>query len=511
MVVVLGGAVGYGAWVARAGSLERLWGQLHTGEPLPPAVAAVDAGPDNEAVGERAASIEAEPVPVPARYVAVGGGAFPENTEVSLEQDLGLLRRVFGAPGGALYFGGGPGAFSVRELRDRALSEQAQLRVELGQLFAPRPGRDSAYRRSHLQVPAAERSAVTERLAAEFALAAPPLWVYVAAHGEQAEQPADNRIGLWGGTSLSVRELAELHDGSQRPLRLVVTSCFSGGFAELAFHQAQADLGPSHVSRCGVFAGTADRETSGCDPDPQRRRQESYALHLLHALSGEGRNGEPLHATEVDLDGDGQVSLLEAHARARVMARSIDVPTSTSERYLRAVQSQGTRLPFRELLWREEDHVVQALGARLGAQSQGEAEEGLRAVQRRIAALDRALQGAEAALDDAYLELVTRLLARFPVLSDAYHPDFKATLTEHRVALASMLHDSVQARAYQVAQHEVNDFDQELLRQEVQEAQWQRLVRAYENVGLAAALAQRGGAELAYYKQLLECERAVAP
>ena len=56
----------------------------------------------------------------------------------------------------------------------------------------------------------------------------------------------------------------------RQPLRLVATSCFSGGFAELAFAHADVNAGPTQVPRCGLFAGTWDRKTSGCDPNPDR-------------------------------------------------------------------------------------------------------------------------------------------------------------------------------------------------------------------------------------------------
>jgi hypothetical protein len=118
-----------------------------------------------------------------------------------------------------------------------------------------------------------------------------------------------------------------------RPVRVVLTSCFSGGFAELAFAGADAGKRELAAGRCGLFAATAEREASGCDPNPDRAAQEGYGLHFLQALQGRDRAGA---VAAIDLDGDGKVSLLEAHARARIASAGIDVPTSTSERWLRA-------------------------------------------------------------------------------------------------------------------------------------------------------------------------------
>ena len=157
--------------------------------------------------------------------------------------------------------------------------------------------------------------------------------LYLAGHGQPGEQPADASIELWGQVPLQARELATMLDGRPRPLRMVMTSCFSGGFAELAFVGADGTRRAAAVGRCGLFATTATREASGCDPNPDRAAQEGYGLHFLHALHGRDRTGAP---AAIDLDGDGKVSLLEAHARARSASAGIDVPTTTSEAWLRA-------------------------------------------------------------------------------------------------------------------------------------------------------------------------------
>lgn len=446
--------------------------------------------------------------PVPASYVAVGGGAFPENTEVSLEQDLALLTEVLDRAG-PLYFGGGPGARSVRELRVAPLTPQQQLSQELGQLFAPRNGRDSIYRASHLRAAAATLVRVEQRLEAEFEVSGAPLLLYIATHGEPGDEPGAVAVTLWGGQLLTPRELAALHDGTARPLRLVVTSCYSGAFAELAFNDADSDAGATVADRCGLFAGTWDRETSGCDPDPERRHQESYALHMLHALRGHDRHGQPLQATDIDADGNGHISLLEAHSFARGSARSIDVPTSTSERFLREAQTEQATID--PALLPEEALLTRRLGERLGIATQDEAERALRRLERRVRTLDDGMAAAEQVMDETYFSLASRLLSRFPVLSDAYHPEFAGTIQAHGTAIASLLHSSKEANAYEQARTAVAEFDAELARAQVDEAELLRLSRSLQTQGLAAALAARGGADYEDYQRLLACERFEPP
>ena len=97
----------------------------------------------------------------PPRYLAIGGGASPEYTEVSLEQDLQLALKVLPGPGTA-FFAGGSDSRCVRVLQPSA--DPRALLVRLGNLFAPRAGRDSSYRRPTLSAAAAKLDDVEEAL-----------------------------------------------------------------------------------------------------------------------------------------------------------------------------------------------------------------------------------------------------------------------------------------------------------------------------------------------------------
>jgi hypothetical protein len=455
-----------------------------------------------------------EPVPAPApssapalpssiRSLVIAGGPLPDSSEVSLEQNARLALAVLPAPCATL-FAGGPGTQSVR-VEDTSLA--GSLSARLGELFAPRASRASRFRASDLPAGRADLPSIESALTRAFAEpASTPLTVYVAAHGEQAEQPADNAVLVWGNEALTARRLAALHDDSVRPLQLIVTSCFSGGFAELAFRAADEAEGPPRAPRCGLFAGTWDRETSGCDPNPDRAAQEGYSLHLLHALAGHDRQSAELPKAAIDLDGDGRISLLEAHARARIAARSIDVPTTTSERYLRGVQKTAARAAVADLL-PEDAAVARELGRELGLTDEASARAELRTQQAaRAEQAARVAQGEEA-VDQTLWPLLTRLLERYPVLDDPYHSEFPATLRDHAAEIDALLTLSPEALAHRVATEALVALDERALELELREARLLRLTRAHETLGLAAALKKRGGSELERYRALLSCER----
>ena len=232
-----------------------------------------------------------------ARWLAAASGETPEFNQVSIEQDLALAREVFGE-GGITLFAAGPDHPTVQQLapagdRDRVFDA-------LADLFSPRGGRDARYRRPEIVVDGpATATSVSEAIAVATEQRGPPLLLYLAGHGLQGDMAAHNTIGFWARSSLRVVDFAEQLQRSKRDVRVVATTCFSGGLAELVFEDADERKGPARTVTCGLFAAPWDLEASGCDPNPDRAAQEGYALHFLHALRGEDRDGKPLDLTEI--------------------------------------------------------------------------------------------------------------------------------------------------------------------------------------------------------------------
>ncbi|MCB9729387.1 MAG: hypothetical protein H6746_13025 [Deltaproteobacteria bacterium] len=440
------------------------------------------------------------------RWLVAGGGDVPESNQVSIEQDLALATRILG-PGGVLLYASGPGSRAVQVL-DPA-GPPAGLRAELGQLFAPRAGRDARYRQTTLSPSGpATREAFLDALATAVSHEGPPLLVYLAGHGLPGETPADSAVLMWGRGELVPGDLAEVLDPARaRETRLVVTSCYGGGFAELAFRGADPE-GAVATGRCGFFATTADREAAGCDPDPDRRRQDGYGMHFLHALGQRAADGTPLEPEQVDFDGDGRVSLYEAHCRVRIASRSVDVPTSTSERWLRKVApAEG---PERPVALPEEDAVIAALTRDLVLPAE------LPPVRARVQELDDAIDALATQMTDAadeedrrYAAIAAALLGRWPVLDDPWHPDFEATLAKDGEAIEAALRSDPRYRAFLEAGADLDQLAEDRRVLEVRQAPLLRLMRALENRELAARLRARGGKAWRGYERLLACEREV--
>jgi hypothetical protein len=437
------------------------------------------------------------------RFIAIGGGPTPESTEVSLEQDIDMVSKTLPQPG-AVLFAGGKGSLTVREIDAEQRGDSVL--VAIGELWSARPGRRSHYRAVRLDAERATLDSVDARLKRELGAGSSPLLVYIAAHGDQGAAPSGNAVALWGGQALTVSRFAELTEQTTRPLRLVATSCFSGGFADIVFAHADEHGGASKAIRCGLFAGTWDRETSGCDANPDRRAQESYGVHFIQALGGRDRSGHPLPMEDVDYDRDGRVSLLDAHTRATIAAASLDVPTRTSERWLRAVERGSGEIDKKILP--EDAAVVAALGVALRLPDEHAVEKRWNEIDEHLEALNRDLDEADADLAARESALTSRLLERWPALSDAFHPDFADMFRKNRDAIRKVLEHSDESRALEVAREKANGVDAQIADLEVDEARVLRLKRAYETLHKASALFRHGGPAAERFRALLECERS---
>lgn len=446
----------------------------------------------------------------PRAWVAIGGGAEPASNQISLQQDVELAASVLG-DGGYVLFAGGAGSQGVQVQSPNDAPRRDGLRGRLAALFAPRAGRDAHY--VPITLPAdgpASEAATRSALERALALRRASLLLYFSAHGEPGETPRDNVLRLWGGWMFGVSDLASMLDRSTggSPVRVVVAACHAGGFAEIAFRDADPAAGGAEGERCGLFATTWDRVASGCDPNPRRAAQEGYALHFWHALRGEDRHGRRVPLASLDYDRDGVVGLLDAHTRARIASRSFDVPTTTSERWLRQMApSDGAAVPV-ELP--EELAVLRELGGRLrldGAAALRERDQ-LATQQDQLA---DELDAVDAEVAHLSGELIGVLLARWPLLDDPWHPDFEATLAHHGDDIAALLDTSSTAAALQAAQAELDDLAQandELL---LASAGAERLVRASENIELASRLRAVGGDGWEGFRRLRACERGFVP
>ncbi|MDO8597465.1 MAG: hypothetical protein Q7R45_12690 [Sulfuricaulis sp.] len=240
-----------------------------------------------------------------------------------------LLKTIPGARTQRIYFDDGDNP--ANDVREQAPLRAAGLEP-LRRLFAH--GHVAGYLYRNHAIPkvdgGTERAALVANLEQEITGLRPGdrLLIVFNGHGSRNRRdPKGNRLWLWNGTSLDVREFDALltHVPPVVPVRFVFTQCYAGAFARLA-------PGPDG-NRCGFLAESEDREAEGCAAGVDAGDYRDYTTYFFAALSGRTRLDAPLPVNP-DLDGDEQVSLYEAHLYALRAGESADLPRSTSEAFL---------------------------------------------------------------------------------------------------------------------------------------------------------------------------------
>jgi hypothetical protein len=189
------------------------------------------------------------------------------------------------------------------------------------------------------------------------------LFIYVTAHGgksKKEDKPFETSIYGWERETLSASQLAGWLENvpNKVPVIMVMAQCYCGGFSHTIFEQADAQQPIAEGLRCGFFAQRHDLPAAGCRPDISNDRE--YSSYFWGALAGQSRAGNMIEG--VDRDGDGSVSLAEAHIYAVVASETIDIPLRASDALLRVYSqtpqsdSQLCNLtgPIAELLQRAE-------------------------------------------------------------------------------------------------------------------------------------------------------------
>jgi hypothetical protein len=201
-----------------------------------------------------------------------------------------------------------------------------------------------------------------------------PLLLYFAGHGSKnGRDLANNSYDLWRGGNLTVRQLAaKLEELPPRaPVVLVMAQCFSGSFANVLFEGGRPDGALVDRDVVGFFAATADRPASGCTPEVNEAEYQDFSSYFFAALAGRDRTGRPV--VDADYDRNGLVGMNEAFAYAIIHQKSEDVPTATSDAFLRRFVNRDdtffTEVPYTEILAAaapEQRAALEALSAELG-------------------------------------------------------------------------------------------------------------------------------------------------
>lgn len=488
--------------------------------------------------------------------LTIGGGHSPQGNQVSLEKNVLFFGRVLeellpGAEHTILFADGNdpqrdlqyvdPDAPLPRvyELLARVLNETDHL-VE-------------RYRDHEL--PQVDGAANRENIrdwfdrAAETLEAGDRVILYVTAHGGRAndrKQPRNTTLYLWND-EITVKELSAEFDKLPEsvPVVIVMVQCYSGGFADLIFNDADVKDRPTAHNRSGFYATTYTRVAAGCTPDIDEADYHEYSSSFWAAILGESRTGEPVESA--DYDGDGAVSFAEAHASVLLTSDTIDIPVTTSDALLRGYSSEHPRTPpvvasrdeqtgdsseagedaptqvtalrpvapltetsriadLVEAAGPVERKVIAGLSEQLGLTRPDraiEAREAAEAIEKRRKDLRSRVRRLEREYHALRAEIEAALLAEWPELAGTWNPEARRLVAEKPDEIVELVESHSRFEKFDHLEAEIRRREEEQLDLERRWVKCQRLLQTLESVALAHNLPLTADSKLLSRYELL--------
>jgi hypothetical protein len=446
-------------------------------------------------------------------FLTIGGGASAATNQVSLEKNVLYLQHFLAdrgmgdLPHEILFSDGNAGNRDLQYI-DPAF-KPPRVNELLGEIFHMDDALDTQYRAHaipHLWGPSGRQSIARwfDTIGAKLS-EDDRLIIYFTGHGGRGKPPRGSTLTMWNEPGMSVKEFTRLLDRLPQkvPVVLVMVQCYSGGFADVIYNDADPFKGLSPRNRCGFFATVSDRVAAGCTPDVDEENYHEYSTSFWAALYGRKRTGESVPPP--DYNGDGRVSLAEAHAYALIESDTIDISIKTSDTFLRQYSTmkphgQTTNLidadsPYDRLLKlaaAPERATLAGLSGRLkldGANRTQAARAMAERIRRQRADLEARKQKLRQSRDVLCSGLQARVKERWPELSNLLNPAAMKAIAGEGDAIVRAIETSPQYNELQQQDDRLNAIEDELTELERKWVKCQRFIRTAENVALAENLA----------------------
>lgn len=508
-------------------------------------------------------------------FLTLGGGYGPTGNQISLEKNVQFQREVLakiqpqaGPP--ELYFAAGDSNAADLQYSDPDYEQSCpRARRLMAELIGEAGGSYLRYRPHQLEDVAGPSDPKKLRrrlreLGSELN-SGDRLVIYFTGHGAEAEDPNgyyydedeeqvpfnehNTSLYCWDAEQLTASEFAAELDRLPQGVTviLVMVQCYSGGFAHSIFHQADQELGLSPRLRCGFFSQRHDRYAAGCTPEVREADYQEYSTFFWAALQQQTRAGAPIE--NADIDGDGKVSMAEAHAYAVIESDTIDIPIRTSGALLRkystlasgSVDDEESGNPLSSLFGMldksKQDDVKlklvkpsgpladlaklarpdqQAILTRLAEKLELGEGPTVESLKLRLAKAEADLLTATSersiarqAVSNLRERIADRLTEKWPELDTAYSPMVAELCGERSSEFVAEVEGMPDYEAYQTALERDEKATEAFNAASHVKAKVERLQRTCDNIVLAANLSEVAPKEIVErYQQLLELEES---
>ena len=475
-----------------------------------------------------------QPVAAKDYFLTIGGGYSPTGNQISLEKNVLMFQEMLGEeyPDGVghdIYFADGNN--TQRDLQFHDPNDGVpKVNRELARIF--KQTRYLGYQYRDHQIPHVAGTSSRGSLDKWFKEKGTKLQkgdrlvIYATAHGGRSSDkkaPGNTKLYMWNGENIQVKEMIAHFDKLPEgvSVALVMVQCYSGGYANAIFNEADPKKDVSKQDRCGFFATVQTRQAAGCTPDIDEANYQEYSSYFWIALRGKNRAGQEIE--KPDYDKNGTTSLDEAHAYAVLESPTIDIPIKTSGAMLRSVSkmkdkdapnllSIDTRFDeLFKLASPSERAILEGLSKQLGLSKpeRGKEAKALAAKidgdKKKVEAEKKKVQGAYNASSDKIGKL---LKIRWPELANRWDPRVSDLLSKDSAEVLKAIESHGEYKKISKMRSDMEKFDTQRLNHEKKWCKCQRLLRTLENVALAANLPKVASEDKQQrYAQMIAAER----
>lgn len=352
------------------------------------------------------------------------------------------------------------------------------------------------------------------------------LILYITAHGGRSshkDNKHNTKIYMWNNQSLEASKLAEHIAGLPQGVSVVtvMVQCYSGGFANLIFEDADSKKADTERSICGFYATVHDRVAAGCTADINEEDYDEYSSHFWAAMRGKTRI--EMELTRPDYDGDGQISFEEAHAFTLLNSQTLDIPIKTSGAFLRRHSKMedkektallhAEKTPYFQLLTHARPAdlaALDSLSARLDLTTAKRGEEARKKadeLSKKRKEIENRSKEKKKTIDAHRNAIARDLKNRWPQFTNQFSPGAIALIRDQPEEFIKAAESHAKFAEWTKLIQERNQLEEESFQLEKHWAHHKRFIRVLENIALAANLEKVSKPEIvARYQNLTAAE-----
>ena len=463
--------------------------------------------------------------------LVIGGGPSPASSQLSIERNVVFIRQALANMGRTdiqpeVLFASGPEAVpDVCVDQTTAVPRAIKL---LADIVGESKGINLGYRChdvGSVQGPA-DRPTIfqsLERYAKELKQG-DRLVIYVTGHGGKGNPSTNGMLHTWNDGELRVRDFAEALDAFSPDVEVIVVmvQCYSGTFANLVFESGDPEKSASRHHRAGFFATVDSRPAAGCTADTKIEDYKEYSTSFFAALAGKSRDGQEVHAE--DIDGDGHISMAEAHAFTVENSPTIDICYRTSDRFLekearldskdeKLMPKEASLAALKEVADPIRRHVIDKLVAELEINAESPLADAEK-LSKEISEDRRRTRALIGSIDNNAGKMAKKikdvLIVRWPFLNNPWHPETHTLVANESDDVVKFIEGQSGFVAWKRLVDRAKTLRTQDLNKERKWAKAQRLILTAKSIVRAENLRREGSAELVdRYEQLLRLENSV--